>query len=98
MSSRERKKRKYRELYAFTNVSGAPFTLDTYFCENTACFVVKKVTDKNVSTRMVCFLLLLVFYVVAVNLGLVNGWYTCPVFVIGVVGLWDTISTVKQGN
>lgn len=99
MSSGARKKKIYYSVYPFTNVSGAPLTLEAYIDENTSSFVVKKArTHENVSKRVVCFILLLMFYVMTVRWGFIDGWYCCPVFILGVIGLLEAISRVVQGR
>lgn len=98
MSSRQRKKKIYYAVYPFTNVSGAPLTLEAYSHENTSSFVVKKVAHENISRRVVCFLSLLVIYVVGVRLGFIGGWCSCLVLIVGVIGLLETMSRVVQGK
>lgn len=98
MSSKERKKKKDCSIYKFTNVSGAPLLLETDCRETVSRFIVKKITDGSVVKRVLVFFSLLVLYLIAVSLGLLNGWYGTPIFVLGVAGLFSTISRVVEGE
>lgn len=98
MSSKERKKKKDRSIYRFTNVSGAPLVLETDCRETVSRFTVKRSTNGSVLKRALFFFSLLVLCLVAVSLGLVDGWYGTPIFVFGVAGLLSTISKVVQGE
>lgn len=72
--------------------------LEMYSYENISQFVIKTVTHKNVLRRMIYFLLMLVFYIVAVNLRLINSWYCFPLLLLGAFSVLGTMNKVVQGN
>lgn len=92
------KKKEASSVWKFSNVSGEPLVLETRSLDSTSCFVVERVTDENVLQRTLCFVSLLILYVVLVRLGLVDGWYCFPVFGFGIVGLLGTVNKVVQGE
>lgn len=94
----ERKKRKQRSIYKFTNVSGTYFTLEINVHEGVSRFVVKRVVEENIPGRVLCFFSLLLVYVVITHLGIIDGWYCSPVFGLGMLGLLNTTSKILEGD
>lgn len=98
MLPQEAKKKKYRSVHAFTNVSGASLILETYSYGNISHFMLRRVNCASALKRSLCFLSLLVIYAIAVKFGLIDGWCFCPVILLGVIGMWGMINEVVQGK
>lgn len=98
MSSQERKKKKTHSIYSFTNLNGALLTLEVYSCANVSRFIIKKVAHEHDLARVLCFLLLLLFYGAIVYLNIFDGWYCSPILVFGLIGLLGTIRKVVEGK